>query len=235
MVHILRYADETSGDGRERRYFRVPFMKIVRSKSMRTSCLLAGVIAAILLTGCASEPATQDVAQADALPVPPLGNVEYHTYVLANELFANLRPARQARYAVTGFVPVDTMRYSRNYQHPLMMLGHQLEQGMITEATKRGYTTQEFKLTNDIIISEDSDRVLSRDIEQLSDIERVDYYITGTLVMQQAGAVVNARVINARNKDIVAAATKFFPAELFWEEEQVTDRQGRLYRTADKG
>ncbi len=210
-------------------------MKIVRSKVIRSARIMGGIFSVLLMTGCASEPAMQDIAQADAVPVPPLGNVEYHTYVLANELFANLRPSRQARYAVTGFVPADTMRYNHNHQHPLMMLGHQLEQGMITEATKRGYTTQEFKLTNDIIMSEDSDRVLSRNIEQLSDIERVDYYITGTLVMQQAGAVVNARVINARNKDIVAAATRFFPAELFWEEEKVTDRQGRLYRTADKG
>lgn len=210
-------------------------MKKRKNQFTRSGGLLGGLVSLLLLTGCASEPVMQDVAQADALPVPPLGNVEYHTYVLANELFANLRPARQARYAVTGFVPADSMRFNRHHQHPLMMLGHQLEQGMITEATKRGYTTQEFKLTNDIIMSEDSDRVLSRDIEQLSDIERVDYYITGTLVMQQAGAVVNARVINARNKDIVAAATRFFPAELFWEEEKVTDRHGRLYRTADKG
>lgn len=210
-------------------------MKNVSCQCVRSGRLLSGLLTVFLLAGCASEPVMQDVAQADALPVPPLGNVEYHTYVLANELFADLRPARQARYAVAGFVPADTMRYNPRHQHPLMMLGHQLEQGMITEATKRGYTTQEFKLTNDIIMSEDSDRVLSRDIEQLSDIERVDYYITGTLVMQQDGAIVNARVINARNKDIVAAATRFFPSELFWEEEKVTDRHGRLYRTADKG
>lgn len=210
-------------------------MKKRRCQFKRSGCLLGGLVCLLLFTGCATNSAGQDVTQADALPVPPLGNVEYHTYILANELFANLRPARHARYAVTGFVPADSMRFNGNHQHPLMMLGHQLEQGMITEATKRGYTTQEFKLTNDIIMSEDNDRVLSRDIEQLSDIERVDYYITGTLVMQQAGAVVNARVINARNKDIVAAATRFFPAELFWEEEKVTDRHGRLYRTTDKG
>ncbi len=102
---------------------------------------------------------------------------------------------------------------------------------MITEASKRGFTTQEFKLSNDIMLNDNSDRILTRDIEQLSDIERVDFYITGTLVYQQAGAMVNARIINARNKDVVAAATRFFPSELFWETEQVTSRNGRLYRT----
>ena len=142
-----------------------------------------------------------------------------------------MRPSRQTRYAVVGFVPADTMKYNPDNQHPLMLLGHQLEQGMITEASKRGFTTQEFKLSNDIMLNDNSDRILTRDIEQLSDIERVDFYITGTLVYQQAGAMVNARIINARNKDVVAAATRFFPSELFWETEQVTSRNGRLYRT----
>ena len=197
------------------------------AKALAYTALLLG-----LLSGCSSsdEPKSQ-FAQTDASNVSALGNVEYHTYMLANELFADVGSARQSRYAVVGFVPADTMKYSADHQHPLMLLGHQLEQGMITEATKRGFSTQEFKLSNDIIVSNESDRVLTRDIDQLSNIERVDFYITGTMVYQESGAVVNARIINARNKDIVAAATRFFPAELFWREEQVTTRNGKLYRT----
>jgi len=197
------------------------------AKALAYTALLLG-----LLSGCSSsdEPKSQ-FAQTDASNVSALGNVEYHTYMLANELFADVGSARQSRYAVVGFVPADTMKYSAGHQHPLMLLGHQLEQGMITEATKRGFSTQEFKLSNDIIVSNESDRVLTRDIDQLSNIERVDFYITGTMVYQESGAVVNARIINARNKDIVAAATRFFPAELFWREEQVTTRNGKLYRT----
>ena len=197
------------------------------AKALAYTALILG-----LLSGCSSseEPKSQ-FAQTDASDVSALGNVEYHTYMLANELFADVGQARQSRYAVVGFVPADTMKYSANHQHPLMLLGHQLEQGMITEATKRGFTTQEFKLSNDIIVSDESDRVLTRDIDQLSNIERVDFYITGTMVYQESGAVVNARIINARNKNIVAAATRFFPAELFWREEQVTTRNGKLYRT----
>ena len=197
------------------------------AKALAYTALLLG-----LLSGCSSsdEPKSQ-FAQTDASDVSALGNVEYHTYMLANELFADVGSARQSRYAVVGFVPADTMKYSAGHQHPLMLLGHQLEQGMITEATKRGFSTQEFKLSNDIIVSNESDRVLTRDIDQLSNIERVDFYITGTMVYQESGAVVNARIINARNKNIVAAATRFFPAELFWQEEQVTTRNGKLYRT----
>lgn len=193
------------------------------------------LLVAASLVGCAVENTQPLAIQQDTLPVPALGNVEYHTYVLANELFANVRPARQSRYAVTAFVPADSYEYNADDQHPLRLLGHQLEQGLMTEATKRGFVTQEFMLSNDIIVSDNSARVLTRDIDRLGELERIDYYITGTLIYQQAGAMVNARIINARTKDVVAAATRFFPAELFWETEKVTIRNGRLYRTEDKG
>ncbi len=197
--------------------------------------LLATLLFTGLLTGCQTGAGDQERrAQAEQVRQSPLGNVEYYTYVLANELFDGLQPEGQARYAVVGFVPADTMRFNGSDQHPLMLLGHQLEQGLITEATKRGFTTQEFKVTNDILIGADNDRVLSREIDQLAGVGRIDYYITGTLVYQQSGAMVNARIINVTNKEVVAAATRFFPGGLFWDNEQVTSRNGRLYRTEGK-
>lgn len=199
--------------------------------SWAVGAVMAAVMAVIGVSGCSSSQTTSQRTQPEMQVTSALGNVEYHTYLLANELFADVTPSRQYRYAVVGFVPVDTMKYDPNHQQPLMMLGHQLEQGMITEASKRGFSTKEFKLSNDIIVSEQSDQILTRDIDRLSTIEVVDFYITGTLVYQESGAVVNARIVNARSKDVVAAATRFFPADLFWQEEQVTTRNGKLYRT----
>ncbi len=200
-------------------------------KTAIASWVVGAVMAIIGVSGCSSSQTTSQRTQPEMQVTSALGNVEYHTYLLANELFADVTPSRQYRYAVAGFVPVDTMKYDPNHQQPLMMLGHQLEQGMITEASKRGFSTKEFKLSNDIIVSEQSDQILTRDIDRLSAIEVVDFYITGTLVYQESGAVVNARIVNARSKDVVAAATRFFPADLFWQEEQVTTRNGKLYRT----
>lgn len=200
-------------------------------KTAIASWAVGAVMAIIGVSGCSSSQTTSQRTQPEMQVTSALGNVEYHTYLLANELFADVTPSRQYRYAVAGFVPVDTMKYDPNHQQPLMMLGHQLEQGMITEASKRGFSTKEFKLSNDIIVSEQSDQILTRDIDRLSAIEVVDFYITGTLVYQESGAVVNARIVNARSKDVVAAATRFFPADLFWQEEQVTTRNGKLYRT----
>ncbi|GMM69406.1 hypothetical protein MTsDn1_27010 [Alteromonas sp. MTD1] len=190
------------------------------------------VLLAVVLSACSSaDDSKSQLTQTNLSTVSALGNIEYYTYLLANELFADVGPATQSRYAVVGFVPADSLKYDAQHQHPLMLLGHQLEQGMITEATKRGFSTQEFKLSNDIIVNDESDRILTRNIDQLSSIERVDFYITGTMIHQESGAVVNARVISARTKNVVAAATRFFPAELFWQEEKVTTRNGKLYRT----
>ncbi|WP_100656842.1 FlgO family outer membrane protein [Alteromonas flava] len=192
--------------------------------------ILLAICSLYVLSGCSQTP-DEITAVPDNGISSALGNVELHTHQLANELFSRVRNNRNSRYAVVGFVPVDTLQYNPDAQSPLMYLGHQLEQGMMTEAARRGFITQEFKLSNDILINDTSDRVLTRDIERLSSSNSVDYYITGTLVYQQEGAIVNARIINAQNKDVIAAATRFFPAELFWQREQVTTRNGMIYRT----
>ncbi len=188
------------------------------------------VLTAIALTACAKvQPNTLQAGH------NPLGNIEYHTSVFADELFANFRHSKkqaQYRFAVAGFVPVVHMKFNNKAQHPLMLLGHQLEQGLMTEASRRGFITQDYKITNDIIIDSTSDRVMSRNIEELYKHNLgVDFYVSGTITEQQNGAIVNARVVHVKTKDVVAAATKFFPSELFWKEEKVTTRGGLIYRT----
>lgn len=163
--------------------------------------------------------------------VPALGNIEYHTSLLADELFANVNLDRDFRYAVVTFVPVDNLKYDQQQQNPLMLLGHQLSEGMITEATRRGFITQDYKATNDIVVTKQADYVFSRDVTQLQPMKDIDFYIAGTITEQQEGAIVNARIIHVQTKDIVASATKFFPADVFWQREKVTSRNGMIYRT----
>ncbi len=194
--------------------------------------LSAAVFVTFALSGCAS--VEEPVADNEFLhtePAMPLGNVEYHTAILAEELFTNLPLNRQHRYAVATFVPIQSMRFNAKMQSPLMLLGHQLEQGLMTEASRRGFITQDYKTSNDIVVMDDSETVFSRDIAKLSATQSADFFISGTITEQQEGAIVNARIIHVQTKDVVAAATKFFPAELFWQREKVTSRNGMIYRT----
>ncbi|GGD67314.1 FlgO family outer membrane protein [Lacimicrobium alkaliphilum] len=184
------------------------------------------LIAALALVACSAKVPPRQIDE--------LGNIELHTFELAQELFENFESkyaaAHNFSYAVATFVPVAGLKYQPRQQHPLMLLGHQLEQGMITEASRRGYKPQDFKVTNDIIVEQQADRVLSRNVEHLSSTQRVDFYISGTIVEQASGAIVNARIIQVDSKAVVAAATKFFPENLFWREQNVTTRNGMLYR-----
>lgn len=201
---------------------------------MRPLKTLFGLLCIGMLSACGSlftadQQATTEIKEAKVNR--NLGNIERDTNELANELFAGMGKHRGARYAIAGFVPVTSMVYNSKDQNPLMLLGQQLEQGLMTEANRRGFTTRDYKLTNGIVMGKYSDKALSRDLDLISSQVEADFYITGTITEQQGGAIVNARVINADNKDVVGAATRFFPNQLFWGAERVTTRGGMLYRS----
>ena len=172
--------------------------------------LISLLLGAVLVVGCANVETQQEAAS--NRPSNALGNIEFHTAELADELFYSFGSNQQYRYAIVGFVPVASLKYAEKMQHPLMLLGHQLEQGLMTEASRRGFITQDFKVSDGIMLNETSDSVMSRDGKKLAGTISADFYITGTITEQQEGAIVNARVIHAKSKDVVAAATKFFPA-----------------------
>ncbi|WP_110427485.1 FlgO family outer membrane protein [Glaciecola sp. KUL10] len=190
---------------------------------------IVSVLVLISLSGCTLTSSINE--QSTSPSTSNVGKAEAFTNELADELFAALLPDRQYRYAVAGFVPVDSLQRDHQHQGPLMHLGHQLEQGLTSEAVKRGFIAQDFKVANGIIIDDLSDRVFTRNVENLTSVQAIDFYISGTITQQSTGAMVNARVIDARTRDIIAAATQFFPDDLFWPGERVSTRNGRLYRS----
>ncbi len=204
----------------------------------RVMCrLLSLSLVLATLAACSSNDGDQ-VTQAQLLEPDPngqIGNVEFHTATLASELFETFRyqnvNRNQFRFAVATFVPAKELQFNANTQHPLQLLGHQLEQGMMTELARRGYIAQDYKATNDIVMDSLSERVFSRDIADLQQQHAFDFYLSGTLAETERGALVNARIIDATTKDVVAAATRFFPNELFWGRGATTLRDGMIYRT----
>lgn len=203
-------------------------LSFTRQSLWKVVCIT--VLNMVLLMGCTSNKVVKPLD--DHVPI---GDIELYTHALAQNLFQQLVPNQQVRFAVATFVPVTGLTFDTQQQHPLMLLGHQLEQGMMTEVVKHGFIPQDFKATNDIIIGKDAERVFSRDVEQLHlHHHSIDYYLSGTLVEQQGGYIVNARVIDVKSKDVVAAATQFFPSDLLWPKEQLTTRNGLLIRTSGK-
>lgn len=162
--------------------------------------------------------------------------VKHYTKVLADDLFASFRygnmPVHHYRFAVATFVPVEAMQTNPNASGPMRLVGHQLEQGLMTELAMRGYIAQDYKATNNVIIEEKSDRVFSRNVDELyKHHHNIDFYLSGTLTEMEHGVFANARIIHVDSKDVVAAATRFIPDDVFWDSEKVTTRGGMIYRS----
>lgn len=195
----------------------------------------------ISLTACVVTPKTATAEKAKPWQQKAMAKTDskiaLHTAQLAEQLFDTFRygnfPKEQFRFAVATFVPVEMMQANPDSQGPLRLLGHQLEQGLMSELAQRGYIAQDYKATNNLIIEEKSDRVFSRNVDDLyKNHHEVDFYLSGTLTEAEQGVIANARIIHVDSKDVVAAATRFIPDDVFWQAEKVTTRGGKIYRSA---
>ena len=72
--------------------------------------------------------------------------------------------------------------------------------------------------------------MLSRDVSQLKEKHKIDYFITGTLTEVQDQYIVNVKLIDSRSNVIHGAATKTVPLNAFWSLEKVQLRDGSLIR-----
>ncbi|MCC2605898.1 FlgO family outer membrane protein [Planctobacterium marinum] len=198
--------------------------------------LLGLAFVLVTLTACETTNAGATDESQPVIAVQPHNKIDMHTSLLAAQLFHTFRyanlPKEQYRFAVATFVPVEMMQTDSEHQGPLRLLGHQLEQGMMTELARRGYIAQDYKATNNLIIEEKSDRVFSRNVDDLYKNHRdVDFYLSGTLTEAEQGVIANARIIHVDSKDVVAAASRFIPDDVFWQAEKITTRGGRIYRS----
>lgn len=107
--------------------------------------------------------------------------------------------------AVTSFVFLDG-----SYEHA-DIVGKQLSESFIHEVHKYGIPIVDFKATDYIRITQNGDFVLSKDFLDLDGDLPVKYVLTGTLVKQPTGYLVNARVIGMKSKAVVATAQSQLP------------------------
>ncbi|WP_199609262.1 FlgO family outer membrane protein [Flocculibacter collagenilyticus] len=191
------------------------------------------------IAGCSSLPISFSSSENAELPreqyTPRSSNYSIHHYTeqLAEKLFMSLSDFKPyGRIAVGTFTPVETLTHSNNKNSPVHLVGLQLEEGLMSSATQRGFTVIEYKTMPIIKMTKSSDLMLSRNVADLQAQQHIDYFLTGTLTQQERSIVVNARLINIETREVIAAATHFVPANIFWAEEKVISRNGVVSRTA---
>ncbi|WP_028024744.1 FlgO family outer membrane protein [Enterovibrio calviensis] len=137
----------------------------------------------------------------------PRHTLDYFLDGLASELLeTNNYLTARTPLAVVSFVDVEEMNQTN-------WLGNSVTEGMIYQMQRRGFTLIDFKNTGTIRVTEEGDFSLSRDWKELHPEQQIDYVLTGTMLRQGGGVLVNARIVGMRSRVVVASAQGFLPAE----------------------
>lgn len=129
--------------------------------------------------------------------------------------------------AVASFVDLSDLE-STNW------LGNQLSENFIHELQRHGLIIVDFKTTGHIRVTKDGDYVFSRDWKELPERQIIDYVVTGTMMKQEDGIMVNARMIGMQSRVVVATAQSFIPNWVIGDElqhaENVRMKDGMILR-----
>lgn len=181
----------------------------------------AVVLSVFILSACTTAP-SQSVTQ----------ELHIHTESLADSLFASGDNNQQIqRVGIGSIVPVHSLRHEGNSRDRIIV--QQVQEGLIGALTQRGARVVEYRTSNQLRLESDQELMLSREIEELSTRQHLDYFLTGTYSEVSGGLLVNVRLINVQDNSVQRAATQFFPwTSLVGSGEHSEIRHDQLYRNA---
>lgn len=170
------------------------------------------------------------ISCAHQTPSSATGEVlQQHTAALAADLFNAGYAQQPQRIGVGSLVPVQSLRQHGQGRDRLMV--QQIKEGLMSVATQHGANIVEFRTSNQLRLEDQQELMLSRQIEELSVRQRLDYFLTGTYSEVKGGLLVNVRLINIKNHSIERAATHFFPWSAAHGHGELSEiRHGQLYR-----
>jgi TolB-like protein len=106
---------------------------------------------------------------------------------------------------VASFVHLDSTLQNTN------SLGIQLAESFINELQQIGLPVADHKLMGVLDVNDKGDFAFSRDMRQFYNDVNIGYVLTGTMLKNSRGLVVNARIINFKTNAVVASSSKFLP------------------------
>ena len=120
--------------------------------------------------------------------------------------------------AVASFVNLKDLE-STNW------LGNQLSENFVHELQRHGLVVIDFKTTGHIRVTKEGDYVFSRDWQELPERQIIDYVVAGTMMKQENGILINARMIGMQSRVVVATAQSFIPSWVIGEEVDANQNQ----------
>jgi len=133
-------------------------------------------------------------------------NITHYVRGLMHDLVENLTEVTsQTPVGVTSFVYVDSDLQTTS------LLGNQISESFMHEIHQFGIPVVDYKMMDNLKITDEGDFVYSRDYTKLSASVEIDYILTGTLAKHVGGYLLNARIIDIKTKSIVSSAQGFVP------------------------
>lgn len=137
----------------------------------------------------------------------PKHTLDFFVESLTEQLMVtNTSISARSPLAVTSFVDLQNMD-STNW------LGNSVSEAFIHQLQQRGFKVVDFKTTGSIRVTQQGDFAISRDWSDLMQEQEVQFVLTGTMLRQEGGVIVNARVVGLRSRIVVATAQGFLPAD----------------------
>ncbi|KLV05898.1 membrane protein [Photobacterium aquae] len=137
----------------------------------------------------------------------PRHTIDYFIEGMTEQLVAsNQYLTAKTPLAVTSFVDLQNMDETN-------WLGNTVTEGFMYQMQQRGYTVVDYKATGAIKVTSEGDFSITRNWRELAGEQSIDYVLTGTMLRQGAGVLVNARIIGMRSKVVIATAQGFLPAD----------------------
>lgn len=125
---------------------------------------------------------------------------------LAMQLIDNARGiTSHSLVGVTSFVNLDSTLQKTD------VLGNQLAELFIGELQQFGISVVDFKTTNTIMVEPTGDYIFSRDTDELASELDMDYVLSGTLIRNEKGVHISARIIALSNRRVTSTASILIP------------------------
>lgn len=199
---------------------------------MRVSiiCLLMTFVAACTVV---VEPQESELAATKTPPAPPVMITDVID-TLADSLFdAPNLITKDAHIAVGTFGSIKSLRLSEDDSMAMRELGLVLQEGLKSALTKKRIRVIEYRLMKTIELQKEQDVMLSRDLKDIEGNHDVDYFLTGTLLEQPRGIIINAQLVDVRTKQIVTAATHSLDHQYLNGSSQSIISNEKIYRFAN--
>ncbi|WP_051333418.1 FlgO family outer membrane protein [Aliagarivorans marinus] len=122
---------------------------------------------------------------------------------------------RDTAIGVASFVELDNYHATDNF-------GLQLAESFVYEMQQYGFSVIDYKSTGYIRVTDNGDFVYSRKVSELQKRLPIEYLLIGTYTNTQHGVVVNARIVGAQSKVVVASAQTLVPHSVYRSSEPMT-------------